>query len=106
VLKHASVVVTHGGHGTVMHALAAGVPMVVMSQGRDQADNAVRVESRGAGVTLKSGASSDQIADAVRLVLADRGFRDAAERLGDYVRKDAGFAALVAELEELPSTRR
>jgi hypothetical protein len=38
--------------------------------------------------------------------LADRGFRDAAERLGDYVRKEAGFAALVAELEELPSTRR
>jgi MGT family glycosyltransferase len=38
VLEHASVVITHGGHGTVMRALAAGVPMVVLPQGRDQAD--------------------------------------------------------------------
>ena len=31
---------THGGHGTVVRALAAGVSLVVLPHGRDQADNA------------------------------------------------------------------
>ena len=50
VLEHASAVVTHGGHGTVIKSLAAGVPLVVMAHGRDQADNAKRVTTRGAGI--------------------------------------------------------
>src|SRR5258708_38590136 len=45
VLKDASAVVTHGGHGTVVRALAAGVPMIVMPQGRDHADDAARLTS-------------------------------------------------------------
>ncbi|HZD70598.1 MAG TPA: nucleotide disphospho-sugar-binding domain-containing protein, partial [Actinomycetes bacterium] len=40
VLEHAALLVTHGGHGTMMKALAAGVPMLVLHHGRDQADNA------------------------------------------------------------------
>src|SRR5262249_53517049 len=36
VLWEAGLVITHGGHGTVMKALAAGVPMVMMPHGRDQ----------------------------------------------------------------------
>ncbi len=85
VLKHTSVVVTHGGHGTVIRALAAGVPLVVMPQGRDQADNATRVESRGAGVTVKSNASPTTIAAAVKRVLEESSFGDAAKRLGDAI---------------------
>jgi MGT family glycosyltransferase len=103
VLEHASVVVTHGGHGTVMRTLAAGVPMVVLPQGRDQADNAVRVASRGAGVTLKSTAAAGEIADAIQSVLADPRYRQAAERLGACIRKDVASSVLVAELEDLPS---
>ncbi len=103
VLEHASVVVTHGGHGTVMRTLAAGVPMVILPQGRDQADNAVRVASRGAGLTLKSTAAAGEIADAVQAVLADPRYRQAAERLGACIRTDAASGALVAELEDLPS---
>ena len=47
------VVVTHGGHGTVMKALAAGVPLVILPHGRDQADTAARVTARSAGIALK-----------------------------------------------------
>jgi MGT family glycosyltransferase len=103
VLKHTRVVVTHGGHGTVVRALAAGVPMVIMPQGRDQADNAARVTARGAGVTLKSTAASEKVADAVRLVLDDPSFREAAEQLGQTIRTDAESGALVTELENLGS---
>ena len=49
VLREASVVVTHAGHGSVLKALAAGVPLVCMPLGRDQKDNTVRVLRLGAG---------------------------------------------------------
>src|SRR5204863_9718645 len=35
VLRHASLLVTHCGHGTTMRGLAAGIPMVCMPMGRD-----------------------------------------------------------------------
>jgi UDP:flavonoid glycosyltransferase YjiC (YdhE family) len=99
VLHHASAVVTHGGHGTVIRSLAAGVPLVVMPQGRDQADNAMRVESRGAGVTIKSSASPATIGAAVKRVLEDRSFGETARRLGDAIRADAAPEMLIRELE-------
>jgi len=102
VLEHASVAVTHGGHGTVMKCLAAGVPMVVMPHGRDQKDNGVRVAARGAGVLVKRGASSAQVAAAVRRVLRDSAYRDGARRLGEAVRREAATDDLVRSLEELP----
>jgi MGT family glycosyltransferase len=64
ILHHASLVVTHGGHGTVMKALAAGVPMVIVPHGRDQADTAARVIARRAGIALKRTATSGAMADA------------------------------------------
>ena len=67
--------------------------MVILPQGRDQADNAVRVASRGAGLTLKSTAATGEIADAVQSVLATR-YRQAAERLGACIRTDAASARL------------
>jgi MGT family glycosyltransferase len=98
VLRHAAAVVNHGGHGTVMKALAAGVPQLVMPHGRDQADNAARVVARGAGLTVKRTADGRAIARAVERLLAEPGFADAARRLGADVRLDADGGALVTEL--------
>ena len=53
VLHQCSAVVTHGGHGTVMKALIAGVPLVVVPLGRDQPDNADRVVHAGAGIARR-----------------------------------------------------
>ena len=47
VLPYCSAVLTHGGHGTVIKTLAAGVPLVVAPLGRDQPDNAARVVRAG-----------------------------------------------------------
>jgi UDP:flavonoid glycosyltransferase YjiC (YdhE family) len=99
VLRHAAVVITHGGHGTVVKALAAGVPMVLLPHGRDQADTAVRVAARDAGVMLKRSAGAAEIAAAVRVVLQDDSYRAAAERLGEMIRRDAAGDVLVRELE-------
>ena len=103
VLRHAAVVVTHGGHGTVVRALAAGVPLVMLAHGRDQADNARRVTARGAGVALKKTADEKAIAAAVRRVLDDPAFAVAAGRLGATIREDAAGDALVRELEDVPA---
>lgn len=99
VLQQAAAVITHGGHGTVARALAAGVPLVVMHHGRDQADNAVRVTSRGAGLSVSRSAKPAKIAAAVRRLLDDPSFRTGAERLGRAFRQDASSSLLVAELE-------
>ena len=99
VLKHAALVINHGGHGTVIRALAAGVPMLVMSHGRDQAENATRVTVRGAGIAVKKGAKPPKIAAAVRTILDDPSYRTNAERLGEAVRRDAVRSPLVQELE-------
>jgi len=53
VLAHASVMVTHGGYGSVLGGLRAGVPMVVTPMFADQRDNAARVASVGAGVHVQ-----------------------------------------------------
>jgi UDP:flavonoid glycosyltransferase YjiC (YdhE family) len=103
VLKDASVVVIHGGHGTVVRALAAGVPMIVMPQGRDQADDAARVTSRRAGITINKNARPAAVAAAVRRVLDDPRYRQAAQRLGRSIRADAQSGAMFTELEDLRS---
>ena len=115
VLRHADAVITHGGHGTVVKTLAAGVPMVLLPHGRDQGDTAVRVTARGAGIALKRTATPDAIAAAVREVLQNPTFRASAQQLGESVRRDADDArrempgcatgALLRELEDIPVER-
>jgi len=105
VLWQAALAITHGGHGTVMKALAAGVPMVVLPHGRDQADTAARVTARGAGVALTRSASSGAIRRTVQHVLRDDSYRVAARHLGKVIRRDADGSTLVDELEALDSTK-
>ena len=99
VLRHASAVVTHGGHGTVVKALAAGLPLLILPMGRDQADNAARVTARGAGIRLKPRASSGEIAAALQRILSDDRFRAAAGRLGAHIRATAGARVAVEVIE-------
>ncbi|MFF4754499.1 macrolide family glycosyltransferase [Streptomyces sp. NPDC002514] len=49
VLEHASLFVSHGGTGSLMEALLAGVPLVVVPQWLDVAPNAQRVAELGLG---------------------------------------------------------
>jgi MGT family glycosyltransferase len=101
VLEQASAVITHGGHGTVVKTLAAGVPQLVVPMGRDQLDNATRVTARGAGVRVKPSTKPAVIAAALRGVLDDPAYRSAAERLGAALRADAHSGAAIDALERL-----
>jgi UDP:flavonoid glycosyltransferase YjiC (YdhE family) len=52
VLPHVAGIVHHGGAGTVMGALAAGVPQVVVPGAGDRTVHARRVAARGAGLAV------------------------------------------------------
>ena len=101
VLPLAAAVVCHGGHGTVMKALAHALPLVVMPFGRDQKDNGARVEVCGAGVSLPPTASPGRIASAVRRVLEEPAFRAGAQRMAAVIARDVKEDRAVAEMEAL-----
>jgi UDP:flavonoid glycosyltransferase YjiC (YdhE family) len=77
VFGHASLVVTHGGSGTTLGALAAGLPLVVVPLFADQPDNARRVEAVGAGVVAEPAG----VRKGIETVLGDAKFARAAQRL-------------------------
>ena len=60
VLPQASVVVGHGGFGTLLRILAAGVPMVAFPLFGDQGYNARRVDETGIGIALRGGTRRDR----------------------------------------------
>jgi UDP:flavonoid glycosyltransferase YjiC (YdhE family) len=95
----AAAVVTHGGHGTVMRALAAGVPVLCLPMGRDQDDNAARVVAHGVGLRLRASAGAGRIARAVRRVLDEPLDAARARRLGGIILEDAAAGRAVRELE-------
>jgi MGT family glycosyltransferase len=51
-MPHCDLVVCHGGHGTVVRALACGVPLVASPSGGDMGENAARIDWAGVGVRL------------------------------------------------------
>ncbi len=86
VFPHAALVITHCGWQTVNAALADGVPLVCIPDGRDQPDNAVRVVLCGAGVRVRKSASPAKLRRVIAGALADpelgRGARAMAQALG------------------------
>lgn len=89
VLPRCAAVVCHGGSGTVLAALAHGLPLVCMPQGADQFSNAANVERTGAGVQLLSPSQAD-VRDAVAHVRSDEA-RAAAVAIADEI---AGMPAI------------
>lgn len=99
VLAHARAVVTHGGHGTVIKALANGLPLVVIPLGRDQTEVAARVAASGAGIRLKPSASEKAIAEAIRRVLDEPSYAEAAKRIAAAIATDLERDRAVDEIE-------
>jgi UDP:flavonoid glycosyltransferase YjiC (YdhE family) len=89
VLARAAAVVSHGGSGTTLGALAHGLPLVLVPQAADQFDNAVRAETAGAAVVLRPGeVSAESVRGALARVLGEPAFAEAAR-------------AIAAEIEEM-----
>lgn len=91
-------VVSHAGHGTVVRPLMHGKPLLSLPMGRDQRDNAARIAARGAGLTLEAEAPPEAIRAALRRLLHEPQFTEAAQRLGAAIRCEADQGALAARL--------
>ena len=99
VLPSCSAVLTHGGHGTVIKALAAGVPLVVAPLGRDQPDNAARVVHAGAGLRVSRKAKAADLRQALGRVLDEPRFRAAARRMAATLAAERDDDLVVDELQ-------
>jgi UDP:flavonoid glycosyltransferase YjiC (YdhE family) len=93
VLPSVDLVVTHAGFGTLMYSAGAGKPTLCLPNGRDQNDNAARVEALGLGRTLSPDALPAAISSAVMEMLGDetlraasRSFASGVSRFGELTR--------------------
>ena len=99
-------VVCHAGHGTLVRALASGVPVVACPAAGDMAENAARVAWAGAGVSLpRRLATGRGIRLAVRRVLGDPSYRERARELRDWAQLNDGAAGAADEVEALAAHR-
>jgi UDP:flavonoid glycosyltransferase YjiC (YdhE family) len=81
-------------------ALAHGLPQVVLPQGADNYVNADAVTDAKLGVALRSAElNADSIRDAVRAVLDDPSFREAASRVADEIAAMPSHEEFVADLK-------
>jgi UDP:flavonoid glycosyltransferase YjiC (YdhE family) len=94
VMPRASLVICHGGHGTVARALAEGVPVLVCPAIGDMAETGARVAWAGAGLMLP------------RRLLGHRALQQSAGRIVT----DPSFARRARELatwgNRIPGTKR
>jgi UDP:flavonoid glycosyltransferase YjiC (YdhE family) len=102
VLRHCHVVVSHGGSGTALGALALGVPQLCLPQGADQFLNAANIASSGAGLALlPHEATGDAVAGAVGRLLGEPSFRDAAAAVGESIALMPAVEEVAAVLESV-----
>jgi UDP:flavonoid glycosyltransferase YjiC (YdhE family) len=103
----ADAVICHGGHGTVVRALAAGAPVLVWPAVGDQGENGARVAWSGAGLSLaRRFLSPRAVRVAVRQLLGDGRYRARAEEIADWAAENDGAATAADLVEEAARNAR
>lgn len=107
LLRDASLLIGHGGHGTTMRALSAGVPVLVLPMHplMDQPQLGRAVERLGVGRMLPRTSSSATIRAAVSVLAQPGPERSAAQALGAAIRERDGAVAAAQLIEELAPIR-
>lgn len=86
LLRDIDVVVAHGGAGTNLGALTAGLPLVLVPQGADQVGQAGRAAAAGAAIVIPGPEYGPRaVADAVTDVLTQPGYRAGARRVAEQI---------------------
>ncbi len=107
LFPYCDLVVCHGGWNTVLAALSAGLPLVLLPLGADQPQNAARCAALHVGRVIGVGERTpDGIRAAVREVLADSSYRSNAERMRAEMEALPGPEYAVALLERLAAEKR
>ncbi|MCB0254448.1 MAG: glycosyltransferase, partial [Anaerolineae bacterium] len=102
LFPHTDVVITTGGAGTVLTALASGVPLIVVPTGWDLPESAQRVAECGAGVRIDpKNCTAESLRAAVDLLLNEPSYRENARRVGAALARQGGPARAAELLEQL-----
>lgn len=107
VLPQTSVLVSNGGWGGVLAALAAGVPLVVApSTAADKPYIARRIARAGVGINLRTRTPRARaVKEAVQRVLADPGYAERAALVAADLAARGGVTRAAELVEELGATR-
>jgi len=102
LMPRMAAVVHHGGAGTTAAALRAGVPMVVVAHLADQMAWGHTIHRLGAAAPpmARRGLEAGALGRRLAKLLADRGARETAARLGTAIRAEDGTGAAVAAIEQ------
>ena len=103
LFQHANLVITHGGHGTVIRSLASGLPIICLPMGRDQGDNAMKVERCKAGIKLSPKAPSRRIKKAIEQILHNGIYKQNALNMKEKIVSNYGLDDVLVEINELLS---
>jgi UDP:flavonoid glycosyltransferase YjiC (YdhE family) len=97
----ADVVICHGGHGTVVRALAAGKPLLICPSVGDMGENASRVAWSGTGLSIPRRLLSPRaIRLAMRRLLHEKSFLSEARSIAEWSTVHDGAAAAAELVEE------
>ncbi len=96
LLGTSAAVIHHGGAGTAIAALCAGVPQLVVNGTGDRRHNASLIAARGAGLATDEG---DISADLITRLLTDAALKAAAAEVRDEVSAMPAPETLVERLE-------
>ena len=106
LLPHTNLVVTTGGAGTVLAALSAGIPMLVVPTEWDKPENARRVLDSGAGLWLSPRhCTAKRVRSAVARLLSDQSFARNARRLASIFSRSGGPEQAAELLQDLAQSR-
>lgn len=106
LLPSCDLLVNHGGQGTVLAALSAGCPQLLLPHFDDQFDNAGLVHAAGAGVCLPpERITADTVVDLVHSLVEDATCAAAAARLADESARQPSLPETVHLLAELAGRR-
>jgi UDP:flavonoid glycosyltransferase YjiC (YdhE family) len=106
LMPAASLVISHGGHGTVARALGAGTPVLVCPIIGDMSETAMRVAWAGAGLSLPWRlCRAMPLRWAVRRLLREPSFTAKAQEIAAWGRTNDGAARGAQLVEELALRR-
>ena len=106
LMPAASLVVSHGGHGTVARALGAGTPVLICPITGDMSETAMRVSWAKAGLSLPWRLCRPApLRWAARRVLHDRSFASHAGQIAAWGRQNDGAQRGAELVERLARTR-
>lgn len=90
VMRHAALVITHGGSNTVLDALCCGVPLLIRPVGFDQPGNLARVRHHGLGEKLGSLARPNGIAAQITRLVNNQAMKARCEAVGAALQAAGG----------------